>query len=124
MKTLTLTREERIETLFLKAEEIFQKSLVLTQRGIAHGHANFAAHVKTFRAEVKPLDAIYSGKEDHTKSVAEIDIDFDPFEWTDPEKTESEYRKQLIETDRYISYLNYLIELDKPFLLKAIGGAA
>lgn len=124
MKTLTLTREEKIETLYLKAEEVSLQSMLLTRRGLAHGHTDFGAHVLTFRADVRPVDSRYNGPDDHTNPVAELIIDLSPYEWSLPEVEEQKFQEQMAEIEKYISYLDYLIELGKPVLVEAIGGAA
>lgn len=123
MEKLMLTPEEMIESLYLKAEEIQLKTMVLARRVIAHGFASFSGHIVTLDARVLPLDTIYEQGRGQER-LAEITARLEFYGWMNATDMAQEYQKQASNLDAYIAYLDYVIESGKAIPMAAMEGAA
>ncbi|OEY67438.1 hypothetical protein [Marinobacter sp. X15-166B] len=115
MKTLTLSKNQMQEDLYIRAEEIFLLTAIIVRRGISNGFVELSGHVQRLYARLHPVDQSYGeGHKPHV--LAELNLDMGIDERDSPELQARIHEKGMSESEAYIRYLDHLIAMGKPMI--------
>lgn len=113
MAKLTLTKEEMIQNMYLRAEELIPKCLVLNRRGLVQAVFSASPHVQAMSFRVFPANTVWARKYEIPAPLAQLDIKLDFYEFMDVAAQHNSYSDAMDEMETLGMYLDLLIAKGK-----------
>jgi len=113
MAKLTLTKEEMIQNMYLRAEDLILKCLVLNRRGLVQAEFSTSPHVQTMCFRVFPANTVWTGKYEIPAPLAQLDIKLDFYEFMGMAAQHNSYSDAMDEMETLGMYLDLLIAKGK-----------
>ncbi|MBB5321192.1 hypothetical protein [Marinobacter oulmenensis] len=124
MSAPTMSTDQMLAALRVRALRVCSLSLEINVRGIAQAFVDVYGHTHSMYADLRPADTVFPENGEPRPEIANLNLRFYAYDFHDHEEQQEDMQEQADAADQYIAYLELLLAKGQPVTVADVGSEA